>query len=114
METRSKEFWDFLIKITCMFIFYPIIWIAHVYALFSPAVRRHLLSYELDGNRKSMLVIDVISVATIAGVPGLIYLTEFRGDTGKPLYLLGLFLCLLGFGYISLVFMRDLKMQCCK
>ena len=111
MEKVPKEYWELRIKLVCMFIYYPVIWITQFYAVFLPFVRRHLLRYELDGNKKSTFLINLISVTSIAALIGLIWHAELLSDPTKYKYILGLYISLIVFGYMSLVFMRDLKMQ---
>jgi len=113
MEKVPKEYWELRIKLACMFIYYPVIWITQLYSVFSPFVRRHLLSYELDGNKKSTFLINLISVTSIAALISLIWHAELLSDPTKYKYILGLYICMIVFGYMSLVFMRDLKMQSC-
>lgn len=113
MEKVPEKYWELRIKLACMFIYYPIIWIANLYSVFSPYVRRHLLSYDLDGNKKSTFIINLISVSSIVALLGVIWHAELLSDPTRYKYIIGLYVIIILFGYMSLVFMRELKMKSC-
>jgi hypothetical protein len=69
-----------------------------------------LLSYEKDGNKKSILFISLIGVTTIAVFISIIWASQIFADASNYKYIF-LYLCMLLLGFLSLVFMRELKVK---
>ena len=111
MKKIPKEYWDRRIRLACVFIYYPIIWIARIYSTFLPFVRNHLINYETTGNKKSLFFIDLISVTSISLIGGIFWREEILNDPSKYKYLFLLYLCLIAYGFMSLLYMRDQKLQ---
>ena len=70
-----------------------------------------MLSYEQNGNKKSTLFINLIGVTTIGAIISIIWTSPIFANTANYKYILGLYLCMVLYGFLSLVFMRELKMK---
>lgn len=107
MEKIPKEYWEQRIKLACFLIYYPILWIGHLYSVFIPFVRKHMINYEEHKNKISALIISIISVSSLAIIAVIFCFDPIVNNPSIHKYIIGLYFCSLVWGFLSLQFMES-------